>query len=164
MNAPQRFPKISPREVLSLIGWLFFTFSASATAVFVSTDGWYQGLQKPSWNPPSWVFGPAWTLLYIMMAVAAWMVWREGGWKTQKRALTLFLVQWLLNALWTPLFFGLHWPGLAFAEIVLLWVAIVLTLVAFWRVKKTAGLLFVPYLAWVSFAAVLNFTIWRLNA
>jgi tryptophan-rich sensory protein len=98
------------------------------------------------------------------MAVAAWLVWREGGWKTQGRALGLFLLQWLLNALWTPLFFGLHRPGLAFAEIVILWLVLAATLASLWRVRKVAGVLLVPYLAWVSFAAVLNFTIWRLNA
>lgn len=125
---------------------------------------WYAALHKPSWNPPPWVFGPAWTFLYITMAVAAWLVWREGGWKAQRRALGLFIVQWFLNALWTPLFFGAHLPGVAFGEIVLLWLAIAATLVAFWRVKKAAGLLLVPYLAWVSFAAALNFTIWRLNS
>ena len=125
---------------------------------------WYAALHKPSWNPPPWVFGPAWTFLYITMAVAAWVVWREGGWKAQRRALGLFIVQWFLNALWTPLFFGAHLPGVAFGEIVLLWLAIAATLVAFWRVKKAAGLLLVPYLAWVSFAAALNFTIWRLNS
>ena len=127
-------------------------------------DGWYAALHKPSWNPPAWVFGPAWSLLYILMAVAAWLVWREGGWKTQGRALGLFLLQWLLNALWTPLFFGMHRPGLAFAENVILWLVLAATLASFWRVRKVAGVLLVPYLAWVSFAAALNFTVWRLNA
>ena len=107
--------------------------------------------------------GPVWTALYVTMAVAAWLVWKRGGWKAQRGPLTLYLVQWALNALWTPLFFGLQRPGLAFAEILLLVVAIVGTLVAFWRVKRVAGLLLVPYTLWVAFAAVLNFTIWRLN-
>ncbi len=151
------------RSKIALIGWLVLCFAAAGTAVFVSTEGWYAALHKPSWNPPAWLFGPAWTLLYITMAVAAWLVWREGGWKVQGRALGLFLLQWLLNALWTPLFFGLHLPGLAFAEIILLWLAIAATLVSFWRVRQVAGILLVPYLAWVSFAAALNFTIWRLN-
>ena len=146
-----------------MIGWLALCFAAAGTPVFVSTGGWYVSLHKPWWNPPGWLFGPAWTLLYVLMAVAAWLVWREGGWKAQGRALGLFLVQWLLNKLWTPLFFGLHRPDLAFAEIILLWLAIAATLAAFWRVRKIAGVLLVPYLAWVSFAAVLNFTIWRMN-
>ena len=156
-------PRGAGRQTIALIGWLALCFVAAGTAVFVSTDGWYAALHKPSWNPPAWLFGPAWILLYITMAVAAWLVWREGGWKTQGRTLGLFLLQWLLNALWTPLFFGLHRPGLAFAEIILLWLAIAATLALFWRVRRVAGVLLVPYLAWVSFAAELNFTIWRLN-
>ena len=151
-------------QALALAGWLALCFAAAATGVFVSTGDWFAALNKPSWNPPAWVFGPAWTFLYITMAVAAWLVWREGGWKAQRRALGLFIIQWFLNALWTPLFFGAHLPGVAFGEIVLLWLAVAATLVAFWRVKKAAGLLLVPYLAWVSFAAALNFTIWRLNS
>jgi len=151
------------RQALALLGWLALCFAAAGTAIFVSTDGWYAALHKPSWNPPAWVFGPAWSLLYILMAVAAWLVWREGGWKTQGRALGLFLLQWLLNALWTPLFFGMHRPGLAFAENVILWLVLAATLASFWRVRKVAGVLLVPYLAWVSFAAALNFTVWRLN-
>jgi translocator protein len=150
-------------QAFALVGWLALCFAAAGTAGFVSIDGWYAALQKPSWNPPAWVFGPAWTVLYLSMAVAAWLVWREGGWKTQGRALGLFLVQWVLNALWTPLFFGLHRPGLAFAEITILWLVLAATLAAFWRIHKVAGALLVPYLAWVSFAAALNFAIWRLN-
>jgi translocator protein len=152
------------RQALAFVGWLALTFAASATGVFVSTSGWYAGLVKPSWNPPSWVFGPAWTVLYAMMAVAAWLVWREGGWKKQKRALGLFLLQWTLNALWTPLFFGLHRPGLAFAEILALHAAVLGTLITFWKARRFAGALLAPYALWVAFAAVLNFTIWRLNA
>ena len=163
MTTTQSSHPSAGRSIIALIGWLVLCFAAAGTAVFVSTDGWYAALNKPSWNPPAWLFGPAWTLLYITMAVAAWLVWREGGWKAQGRTLGLFLLQWLLNALWTPLFFGLHRPGLAFAEIILLWLAIAATLVSFWRVRKVAGILLVPYLAWVSFAAALNFTIWRLN-
>jgi len=156
-------PTRSRHPVLGYVGWLALCFAASASAVFVSTGGWYAELHKPTWNPPAWLFGPAWTLLYVLMANAAWLVWREGGWRTQGHALSLFLVQWLLNALWTPLFFGMHQTGLAFAEIVLLWLMIVLTLNAFWKVKPAAALLMLPYLAWVTFAAALNFTIWRMN-
>jgi benzodiazapine receptor len=154
----------SGQQILALIGWLGLCFAAAGTAVFVTTGGWYDGLHKPSWNPPAWIFGPAWTLLYIMMAVAVWLVWREGGWKVQRRALSLFLLQWLLNALWTPLFFGIHRPGLAFAEILLLWFALLATLISFWRVRKAAGVLLLPYLLWVSFATALNFAILRLNS
>lgn len=131
--------------------------------MFVSVDGWYSGLDKPPWTPPSWLFGPVWTVLYLMMAVAAWLVWREGGWRKQARALGLFLLQWLLNALWTPLFFGMHRVGLACIEIILLWLVLAATMTSFWRVRKVAGILLVPYLAWVTLATALNFSIWRLN-
>jgi benzodiazapine receptor len=156
MNKPNR-------SIPALIGWLALTFCAAATGVFVSTGGWYAALVKPAWNPPGWLFGPVWTLLYTMMAVAAWLVWQKGGWKAQKRALVLYLVQWTLNALWTPLFFGLHQPGWAFAEILVLDLAVLATLLAFWPVRRAAALLLLPYAAWIAFATVLNFTIWQLN-
>lgn len=157
-------PTVSKRrDIWALAGWIVLTFSAAASGVFVATGGWYAGLAKPSWNPPGELFGPVWTLLYAMMAVAAWLVWREGGWKAQKPALRWYLVQWALNALWTPIFFGLHRPGLAFVEILILDLAVLATLMAFWRVRQAAGLLLVPYALWVAFATVLNVTIWRLN-
>ena len=156
-------PEPAGRQLAALFGWLAFCFLASGGAIVVSTGGWYASLQKPWWNPPAWIFGPVWTLLYIMMAVAAWMVWRTGGWRAQRLALGFFLLQWLLNALWTPLFFGLHLPLLAFAEIMTLWMALLITTILFWRIRKIAGLLLIPYLLWVSFAALLNFTIWQLN-
>jgi tryptophan-rich sensory protein len=161
-NSPPS-PKPPGRQLAALVAWLALCFLASAGAVFVSTGDWYAGLHKPSWNPPPWIFGPVWTLLYIMMAVAAWMVWRAGGWRAQGRALGFFLLQWLLNAVWTPLFFGLHRPLLAFAEIMALLLTLLITTVLFWRVRKIAGFLLLPYLAWVSFAAFLNFTLWQLN-
>ena len=151
------------RDALALVGWLLLTFTASATAVFVSTGDWYARLVKPSWNPPSWLFGPVWSVLYAMMAVAAWLVWREGGWTGQKWALSLYLIQWVLNALWTPIFFGMHRPDLAFAEILVLDVAVLATLITFWRAKRLAGALLLPYAVWVGFATLLNYTIWRLN-
>ena len=159
-NHPDLFSCCS---LAALAGWLLLTFSASATAVFVTTGGWYAELAKPTWNPPGWIFGPVWTILYALMAVAAWRVWRQGGWAKQKVALSLFVVQWALNALWTPLFFGLHRPGWALAEILILLAAILATMRAFWRVDRPAGLLLLPYAAWVAFATVLNWTIWRMN-
>jgi translocator protein len=153
----------SPPKYPALIGWLALCFSASLGAFFVSTDGWYAGLVKPSWSPPSWLFGPVWTVLYVLMAVSAWLIWRSEGWRLQKLPLSLFLVQLALNALWTPLFFGLHNSGLAFAEIVLLWIALTGTFLLFCRVQRLAGALLFPYLLWVSFAAALNFSLWRLN-
>lgn len=153
-----------PRAGWALLGWVALCFAAAATGAFVSTKGWYEGLLKPSWNPPAWVFGPVWTLLYAMMAVAAWLVWREGGWARQKKPLRLFLVQWALNAAWTPIFFGFHQIGPALAEIMLLWIMLVLTINAFVQVSRVAAVLLLPYLAWVSFATALNFALWRLNA
>jgi len=148
---------------LGLAGWVLLCFSAAALGGFFLPGEWYAQLRKPAWNPPGWIFGPVWTALYTMMAVAAWLVWRRGGFAVQRVPLGLFLLQLLFNALWSPLFFGLHNPALAFAEIVLLWLALLATIVAFGKVQRGAGILLLPYLAWVSFAAVLNFTLWQLN-
>ncbi len=134
-----------------------------AIATTPEIEGWYATLEKPSWNPPGYVFGPVWTTLYLMMAVAAWLVWRPAGFKTATLPLVLFAVQLVLNVAWSWIFFGLHQPGWAFVEIVFLWLAIVATIVAFLRCSRAAGWLLVPYLAWVSFASVLNYAIWQLN-
>ena len=150
-------------QAAGLVAWLVFSFGAATSGFFGMPGEWYAGIQKPAWNPPSWVFGPVWSALYAMMGVAAWGVWREGGWPLQKRALGWFLAQWALNFLWTPLFFGLHRMGWAFVEMLLLWTAIAMTITAFWRVRRWAAILLCPYLAWVSFAAVLNGTLWWLN-
>ena len=151
------------KTIFGLFGWLLLCFAASAMGALFMPGEWYAALNKPAWNPPGWIFGPVWTVLYAMMAVAAWLVWQRGGFAAQRRPLGLFLAQLALNALWTPLFFGLRQPGLAFAEIILLWLAILATLLAFRPVSRAAAWLLVPYLAWVSFAAVLNGTLWRLN-
>jgi tryptophan-rich sensory protein len=133
-----------------------------ATASAIPT--WYQGLDKPAWNPPNWVFGPVWTLLYVLMGVAAWLVWRQGWDNPQVRgALAIFGVQLLLNLFWSLIFFGLRSPGWAVLEIVVLWGFILATTVQFYRLESVAGLLLVPYQLWVTFAAVLNATIWQLN-
>ena len=163
MSSTQPTPKPLGRQILALVGWMLICFAAAAWGgLFMPGEG-YASLKKPSWNPPGWVFGPVWTALYTLMAVAAWLVWQRGGFAAQRRPLTLFLVQLALNAAWTPLFFGLHRPGVAFVDIVLLGLAIVATLFAFRPVSRVAAWLLAPYLAWVSFAAVLNFTLWRLN-
>lgn len=120
----------------------------------------YQSLERPSWAPPSWLFGPAWTVLYVTIAVAGWLVWRRVG---LGPALVPYAVQLVLNAAWTPLFFGADRFGLAFADIVALWIAIVATIAAFTRVHRAAGLLLVPYLLWVTYAGALNLAIWQLN-
>lgn len=155
------------RPWIGLIVFLVICFVAAGIGSAVTTpqiDGWYASLAKPSWNPPNRIFGPVWTALYLAMALAAWLVWRQGGIAGAKVPLALFGFQLALNTLWSCLFFGLENPGLAFAEVLLLWVAIAATMVTFWFRSKVAGLLFAPYLAWVTFAAFLNFTIWRLNA
>lgn len=143
--------------------WLLVTFCAPALGVFGMPGEWYAGLEKPTWNPPSWVFGPVWSVLYTLMAVAAWLVWCRGGWQAQRRPLGLYLIQLALNAAWTPLFFGLQSPGIALIDIILLFIAIAATMRAFFRVRTVAGLLLVPYLMWVGFASVLNFTLWWMN-
>jgi tryptophan-rich sensory protein len=126
-------------------------------------DGWYAKLRKPAWNPPGWVFGPVWTVLYLTMAVAMWLVWKAAP-EASVLPFRLYAVQLLLNHLWSPVFFLLKRPGAAFAVIAALWLAIVATTVCFaWRVPL-AGQLMIPYLAWVSFAAVLNHRIWRDNS
>lgn len=129
----------------------------------LSVGDWYATLNKPSWNPPNWVFGPVWTTLYLMMAIAAWLVWRSKGLADAWLPLLLFGVQLILNTAWSALFFGMRNPGIAFADIVLLWFAILATIIAFRRESNLAALLLVPYLAWVSFATALNWSIWRLN-
>ena len=152
------------RLIPGLVGWLVLCFAAAALGGFFLPGEWYAQLQKPSWNPPSWIFGPAWTALYIMMAIAAWLVWQRGGFATERLALGLFLLQLLFNAAWSPLFFGLRNPALAFVDIALLWLALLATLLIFWRRSRLAGALLIPYLAWVSFASALNFALWRLNS
>jgi tryptophan-rich sensory protein len=136
--------------------------SGFATSSGVET--WFPTLVKPAFNPPSWVFGPVWTVLYVLMGVAAFLVWKKGT-ETEgvRAALTLFAVQLALNGLWSILFFGMQSPGLAFMEIIVLWLAIAATIGTFWRVTQPAAWLLLPYLAWVSFAAVLNGSIWMLN-
>jgi len=124
---------------------------------------WYRSLERPSWTPPDWLFGPVWIALYALMAVAAWLVWRQGRVPGVWTAGALFGVQLALNAIWTPIFFGLRQPGWALLDILLLWAAILLTLVAFARVRPLAAGLLAPYLAWVTYAGALNFALWRLN-
>lgn len=129
-----------------------------------SVRGWYPTLQKPPLNPPSWVFGPVWTTLYILMGIALYLVWKQTPLdRNQQRSMAWFWIQLFLNTLWSFLFFNLRAPGLAFLEILLLWISIAVTIVFFGRTSRTAALLLLPYLAWVSFATYLNFGIWRLN-
>lgn len=156
----------SPSLGLSLaagLGWLVVTFAAAAIGSQAGPGDWYARLQKPSWNPPSWVFGPVWTYLYATMALAAWRIWRKGGWSQQWGPLGLYCLQLLFNAAWSLIFFGLKRPDLAFGEITVLWFLIGLTMGWFYQIDRWSGLLFLPYFAWVSFAGFLNFTLWQLN-
>ena len=152
------------KSILGLLGWLGVTFAAAWAGSRFMPGAWYAALSKPAWNPPNAIFAPVWSVLYGLMAVAAWLVWRRAGFSGAGAALGLFAVQLILNALWSYLFFGRHQPGLAFGDIVVLWVAILSVVLLFWRVDRVAGALLLPYLAWVGFAAYLNFTLWRLNA
>ncbi|MEN9338507.1 MAG: hypothetical protein RI945_232 [Candidatus Parcubacteria bacterium] len=125
---------------------------------------WYADIVKPSWVPPSSVFAPVWTLLFFLMGLAFFLVWKKGfKMKNVKTGMTMFLVQLLLNIIWSILFFGLQNPGAAFVEIIILWIFILFTIISFSKVSKLAAWLLVPYIAWVTFASILNYTIWILN-
>jgi translocator protein len=153
------------QQVLGLVGWLLVSFAAAAIGGVASAnaDTFYEQLRRPAWAPPSWLFGPAWTVLYVLIGVAAWLAWRERRVAEARGAFALFFVQHAANALWTWLFFAWRNAGLAFAEIVVLWGLILATLVAFWRIRPLAGALLVPYLLWVAYAAALTFAVWRMN-
>ncbi|GAB4342063.1 MAG: tryptophan-rich sensory protein [Calditrichia bacterium] len=152
-------------QIAGLIGWLAISYITAAIggAASVKAGSFFSEMVRPSWAPPGWLFGPVWSVLYTMMGISAWLVWRTAGFQTVKVALILFIVQLLFNGLWSWLFFRWHLGLLSFLDIVILWGLIVATLVAFWRISPLAGGLLIPYLLWVSFAAVLNFTLWRLN-
>ncbi len=158
-HAPKR------KQIIGLVAWIAVCFTAAAigSAASIQAASFYAQLVHPSWAPPPNVFGPVWTLLYSLMGVAAWLVWRVGGFRAARVALGLFLAQLAVNALWSWLFFGWHRGALAFSNIILLWLLVGATLVAFWRVRPLAGVLLVPYLLWISVASALNYAVWRLN-
>ena len=154
------------RSSLVLGGFVGLVVAVAAIGGWLTSLGqpeWYESLSKPSWTPPSWLFGPAWTVLYLLMAVAAWLVWRRAGFDGATAALTVFFIQLGLNLAWSGIFFALRSPGWALVEILILWVAIVVTIILFFRHSTLAGWLLVPYLLWVSFATALNAAIVRLN-
>lgn len=151
---------------LVLAAFLTACFAVAGIGGWLTSLGmpeWYMTLRKPAWNPPSWLFGPVWTTLYVAMAVAAWLVWKQAGFDGATAALSLFFVQLALNLAWSGIFFALRSPGWALVEILVLWVAILVTTVLFFRHSSWAGALMVPYLLWVGFASVLNAAIVRLN-
>lgn len=154
------------RTAMALLAFLAVTYAVAALGAVLtarSVADWYPGLTKPSWTPPAWVFGPVWSLLYTLMAVAAWLVWRRLGGAAATLPLALYGLQLGLNLAWSALFFYAHQPAWALVDIVALWLAIVGTLLVFWRAAPPAGGLLVPYLLWVSYALTLNYGIWRLN-
>lgn len=157
---------VRSRSVPALAGFVLLCLGAGGLgAIFTSRslENWYPDLVKPSWNPPDFVFAPVWTTLFVLMGVAGWLIWRAPPHPSRRRALVFFTIQLLLNSLWSMLFFGLQSPGLALVEIALLWVAILLTMASALTSSRAAAWLLAPYLAWVSFAALLNASIWRFN-
>ena len=154
------------RGVLSLFVSIILCLAVSAIGGAItatSVDTWYQALEKPPFNPPDWVFAPVWTALYILMGIAAWRVWRLGLSEVTGKALAVFAVQLGLNLAWSFLFFGLQRIDLALVEIVILLCVIITNTIMFWRIDRLAGLLFVPYAVWVTYATVLNASLWLLN-
>ena len=152
-------------QIAGFVGWLVVVFFAAAigAAASIHAGSFYAQLIRPDWAPPSWLFGPVWTVLYAFMGIAAWLIWRVGGFRASQSTLIIFLAQLAFNALWSWLFFGWYRGALAFADILLLLALIVAMLISFWRIKPLAGVLLVPYFLWVVFASVLNYSIWQLN-
>lgn len=148
-------------KYFSLAVFLALVFAAGSSGAVFQAGPWYAGLNKPSWTPPGWLFGPVWAVLYVMIAVAGWLIWEKLGWSG---LLALWGVQLVFNAAWSWIMFGRHEIGWAFADVVALWLAVAAFILAAWPVSQTAALLFLPYLAWATFAGALNFEVWRLNA
>lgn len=146
-----------------LAGWILVCFAAAAIGAIFEPGLWYEALNKPSWTPPNWVFPIVWPILYTMMGISAWIVWKKYGFNRARQALIWFGFQLVLNAAWSWLFFGEHLIGTALAEILLLWIAILFTMMLFWEKSKAAGWLMLPYLLWVSYASALNFSLFQLN-
>lgn len=155
-------------NIAKLIISVAIPVAVGTTSGFFTVSGvgsWYQTINKPSWNPPGWIFGPVWTTLYIMMGIALYQVWKTDAAATLKKtAILLFALQLVLNFFWSLIFFNQHQVGWAIVEILVMWVFILLTIFAFARVNKLAAWLLVPYISWVSFASILNYTIWKLNS
>lgn len=152
-------------QALGLFGWQLLTFTAAAVGGFAPADAgaFYGELVRPSWAPPGWLFGPVWSVLYGLMGISAWLVWRARGFAGARSALLVFAFQLAVNALWSWLFFVWRQGDLAFAEIILLWILIAATIGLFWQVSRLSAALLFPYLGWVSFASALTLSLWRLN-
>ena len=150
-------------SVFVLLGFIAACFFAALTGALFRPGDWYERLAKPTWRPPNRLFAPVWTVLYFTIAISGWLVWREAGVAGAALPLAIYVLQLVLNAAWTPIFFGLHRPDLGFLDIVLVWLSIIATIALFFPIHPAAALLLLPYLAWVTFAAVLNFVVWSLN-
>ena len=153
------------RRVGGLLGWLALAYGAAAVGAVASASAetFYLQLARPAWAPPAWLFGPVWSVLYGLMGVAAWLVWRVRGFARARVPLLLFMAQLAANGLWSWLFFAWHLGALSFVEVLVLWGLVAATAVTFWQVRPLAGALLLPYLAWVTFASALNLALWRLN-
>ncbi len=147
-------------DAAALLAFIGLNVVVALSGAFFRPGEWYEALRKPAWRPPNWLFGPAWAVLYLMIAIAGWLVWRKTG---LSLPIVVYLVHLLLNAGWSGVFFGLRRMDLAFVNIVALWLSIAVMITLFRPIDGTAALLLVPYLAWVTFAGALNFTVWRLN-
>lgn len=154
-----------PQQAAGLLAWLAASYlvAAAGAAASINAAPFYAELARPDWAPPGWLFGPVWLALYTLMGIAAWLVWRPSGFAAARTALLLFLAQLVFNAAWSWLFFAWRLGFAALLDIAVLWLLIAATLAAFWRKSRLAAALIVPYLLWVSFAAVLNHAVWRLN-
>lgn len=150
--------------MLALFVFGVASFAAGIGGIFFRSGQWYERLDKPSWRPPAWLFAPVWTFLYATIALAGWLVWREAGFEGAVLPLSVYGIQLLLNAAWSPIFFGLHRIGWALAEMVLLWLSIVATIILFYPIHAAAAAVLAPYLCWVSFALLLNLSVWRRNS
>lgn len=163
---PLHHPRTRTQQLMGLAGWLALCFVTAGVGAVASANAksFYSELVQPAWAPPGWLFGPVWTVLFVLMAIAAWLVWRAPAAPATRRwALGLFVVQLVANALWSWLFFAWQQGAWAFTEVIVLWVLIALTCAAFWRIRPLAGALLLPYLAWVGFAACLNWVLWQAN-
>lgn len=157
---------MTKNKIVLFVAALFICFLPGIIGSFFTApaiDGWYSTLTKPSFNPPSWIFGPVWTALYTMMGISLYLVWTTASPKLRKQPVILFLVHLVFNGLWSIVFFAMHNPGLAFLNIIILWGMILALIIKFYPIRKSAAYLLIPYLLWVSFATVLNFSIWQLN-
>lgn len=151
------------KKALTLLLWIIICSLAGILGAQFEPGTWYELLQKPSWTPPDWVFPVVWPILYVLMGISAWILWQKERISVYDRAFRWFFAQLILNALWSWIFFGMNLIAIGLVEILLLWVTLLFTILHFWNRNRSAGLLLIPYLLWVSYASALNFAIWQMN-